>query len=104
MSTQKDSRSTESDAGATRGPSEAPGGDVGAGKGRRDVVGRTGIYPASGPLPEGEAEVLTPGDINEGHTGKRHHDLPARLEDVRNVERLPRKGDELDDMGDTPTD
>ena len=30
---------------------------------RRDEVGHTGVYPATGPLPEGEAEVLTPGRI-----------------------------------------
>jgi|GEM_PF-520742 len=33
----------------------------GGGQGRIDVVGRTGVYPASGPLPEGTAEVKTPG-------------------------------------------
>ena len=39
--------------------------DVTAGKGRRDEVGHTGIYPASGPQAEGDAEVRTPGEL--GH-------------------------------------
>ena len=66
---------------------------------RRDEVGHTGVYPASGPLPEGDVDVLTPGDINEGRTG-RHHERhePAK------PERLPRKGDELDDLHGHSTD
>jgi len=42
------------------------GQDVTAGAGRRDEVGKTGIYPATGPYPKGEAEILTPKDINRG--------------------------------------
>ena len=67
---------------------------------RRDEVGHTGVYPGSGPLPEGDADVLTPGDINEGRSGRGHHDRP---EDPR-PKRLPRKGDELDDLRDHTTD
>jgi Ala-tRNA(Pro) deacylase len=33
----------------------------GGGKGRIDEVGRSGVYPASGPFPEGAAEIKTPG-------------------------------------------
>lgn len=39
--------------------------DVRAGKGRRDEVGRSGIYPASGPLPEGDVELREQGTF--GH-------------------------------------
>ena len=41
--------------------------DVTAGKGRRDEVGKTGIYPSTGPFPEGDAPILTPADINQPH-------------------------------------
>ena len=64
---------------------------------QRDEVGPTGIYPPGVPAPD-DAEVLTPGEINEGKTGRaKDESAPAR-------ERLPRKGDDLDDMGDKPTD
>jgi len=43
------------------------GQDVTAGKGRRDDIGRTGIFPATGPYPKGDLDVLTPDDINRGH-------------------------------------
>ena len=46
--------------------------DVTGGKGRKDEVGRSGIYPATGPHPEG-AEVITPGEINRG----RHREGPG---------------------------
>jgi hypothetical protein len=67
--------------------------DVTAGKGRRDEVGHTGIYPATGPHPEG-IPVRTPGDINEGSPGGGPG--VERAEDLKNVERLPRKGDDAD--------
>lgn len=51
----------------SREPDEPQGQDVTAGKGRRDEVGRTGIYPSTGPFPEGDAPVITPGDINTPH-------------------------------------
>jgi hypothetical protein len=66
--------------------------DVTAGKGRRDEVGHTGIYPATGPRPEGELPVRTPGDIN-----KHGSDGPAGVEQddhLKGAERMPRKGDE----------
>jgi hypothetical protein len=59
---------------ATTGPAEAD--DVTAGKGRRDEVGRSGIYPASGPLPEHDAEVVSPGEL--GHRPRHGEtDLPV---------------------------
>lgn len=40
----------------------------GGGKGRRDEVGRTGVYPGSGPYPSGPAEVRTPAEFVHGQT------------------------------------
>ena len=62
--------------------------DVTAGKGRRDEVGHTGIYPGTGPRPEGDIPVRTPGDINKGPSGVEQDD------DLKGAERLPRKGDD----------
>jgi hypothetical protein len=68
--------------------------DVTAGKGRRDEVGKTGIYPSSGPFPEHEAPVITPGDLNAPHEPR----SPGvrRSEELKGVERLRRKGNEMD--------
>ena len=68
--------------------------DVTAGKGRRDEVGHTGIYPANGPRPEGDVPIRTPGDINAGPRGR-----AAGVEqddELKAAERLPRKGDDGD--------
>jgi len=74
---------------ATRGLGEAPQ-DVTAGAGRRDEVGRTGIYPATGPAAD-DAEGRTPGDINAGIArGVRRDDA------LKRAERLPRLGNEDD--------
>jgi hypothetical protein len=62
---------------------------------QKDEVGRSGIYPATGPHPE-DAEPITPGDINEGRTGravKKHPGIETD-EQLKNAERLPRKGDD----------
>jgi Ala-tRNA(Pro) deacylase len=48
---------SEVDAEASDRESGLPGG----GRGRVDEVGRTGVYPASGPFPSGPAEIRTPG-------------------------------------------
>ena len=64
---------------------------------QKDEVGHTGIYPPGVPVPD-DAEVLTPGDINEGHTGR------GKRDDGKGPKRMPRKGDELDDLGGKPTD
>jgi hypothetical protein len=66
--------------------------DVTAGKGRRDEVGKTGIYPATGPYPEGDVEVVTPGDINSAESDA----SVEQSEDLKGAERLPRKGNEED--------
>jgi hypothetical protein len=75
-------------------PHESQGQDVTAGKGRRDEVGRTGIYPSSGPFPEGDVPIVTPGDINKPHDRKGPG--VERNEELKGAERLPRKGNELD--------
>lgn len=64
---------------------------------QKDEVGRTGIYPPGVPAPA-DAEVLTPGDINEGRTGR------GKREEAIEPKRMPRKGDELDDLHGEPTD
>jgi hypothetical protein len=39
--------------------------DVRGGKGRKDEVGRSGIYPATAPEAPADAKVITPGEL--GH-------------------------------------
>lgn len=58
------------------------------GKGRRDEVGRSGIYPASAPDAPAEADVKTPGDFVHHSTRTEQDD------DLIGAERLPRKGDD----------
>jgi hypothetical protein len=72
------------------GPDEAPHSDVTAGAGRRDEVGKTGIYPATAPDAPPDAEVRTPGDINS-------QDKQVRQDSgLRGAERLERPGTEPD--------
>jgi hypothetical protein len=63
---------------------------------RRDEVGKSGIYPGSGPYPEGEADVITPGDINRGQDA----DAAAveQSDDLKASERMPRKGDDIEEV------
>ena len=51
-----------------RGPGvvKPDSGQPGGGSGRVDEVGRSPVYPASGPLPEGDAEVRTPASFVHG--------------------------------------
>jgi uncharacterized membrane protein len=44
-------------------------GQPGGGQGRKDVVGGTGVYPASGPLPEGDAETQGMASWGQGERG-----------------------------------
>lgn len=57
------------------GDRERDSGKPGGGKGRKDEVGRTGIYPASGPYPPGDAEVRGQGELahpeERGRSGAR---------------------------------
>jgi YHS domain-containing protein/predicted small metal-binding protein len=41
----------------------------GGGRGRREEVGRTGIWPASGPLPPGEARLVGQEELGQGTRG-----------------------------------
>jgi len=68
--------------------------DVTAGKGRRDEVGRTGIYPGNAPRPDGDVPIRTPGDINAGRAGGGRG--VEQSDDLKGAERLPRKGDDAD--------
>lgn len=78
----------------SRPPDQPQGQDVTAGKGRRDEVGRTGIYPSGGPYPEGEQPpILTPGAINAPR--ERQPSDVQQSDAVKGAERLPRKGDEI---------
>ena len=69
--------------------------DVKAGKGRKDEVGHTGVYPATGPYPEKDAEIITPSEINQGPSV---HDGPGveRNEALKGTQRQPRLGNEED--------
>lgn len=63
---------------------------------RRDQVGKSGIYPGSGPYPEGEADVITPGEINKDRGS--HKPAVEQSDALKESERLPRKGDDLDEV------
>jgi hypothetical protein len=69
--------------------------DVRGGKGRRDEVGRTPVYPATGPYPD-DATVITPGEINS-RTASRTRNEHAEVhvsDELKGAERYPRRGDE----------
>ena len=68
--------------------------DVRGGKGRTDEVGRSGIYPASGPYPEGDAPFITPDEINRGPKGRTPE--VQQDDDLKGAERSPRMGNEDD--------
>jgi hypothetical protein len=62
----KGKREKQRDAEAARRESGAPGG----GKGRRDEVGPTGVYPMSGGIPQGKhLEIRTPASWGQGERG-----------------------------------
>ena len=69
-----------------------PGQDVTAGRGRRDEVGRSGIHPASGPLPPGDVPVR--GQEELGHPESRPQQGVRQDEHLRGAERRPRRGDQ----------
>ena len=67
---------------------------VRGGAGRKDEVGKTGIYPATGPYPNEEAPVITPEDINRrGNPSSPGVELD---ENLKASERQPRLGNEDD--------
>ena len=49
---------------------------------KRDEVGKTGIYPATGPYPQGDLEVLTPDEINRGETGDEEQEEDQETSDA----------------------
>ena len=49
---------------------------------KRDEVGKTGIYPATGPYPPGDLEVITPGEINRGETGEEEQEADDEQSDA----------------------
>ena len=67
--------------------------DVRSGAGRKDEVGRSGIYPATGPYPPGDAPVITPGEINKEATPPSSSQV-QQSDDIKGATRLPRFGDE----------
>lgn len=71
---------------------------VRGGAGRKDEVGRTGIYTATGPYPDNDAPVITPADING--PGKPRGPGVEVNDDLKGAERQPRRGNE-DDMPDS---
>lgn len=48
---------------------ERESGLPGGGSGRKDEVGRSGVYPMSGPHPKGDAPIVTPGSWGQGKRG-----------------------------------
>ena len=60
----RDDRDTADDAQRRDSADTSNSTDVTAGKGRRDEVGHTGVYPAGVDAPD-DAEVITPGEF--GH-------------------------------------
>jgi hypothetical protein len=61
---------------------------------RRDEVGKSGIYPGTGPYPEGDAGVITPGEINRDNTSDKS--VVEQSDELKGSERLPRKGDDVE--------
>jgi len=52
----------------------------GGGRGRLDVVGRSGVYPGSGPYPEGEAAMRTRGDFVHGQRDEQGREVEGGSE------------------------
>jgi hypothetical protein len=86
----KKERKTEDDIRRTRvkgAGARRESGEPGGGRGRREVVRGSGVYPASGPLPRGRAPVRTEAEWGQGTRGA------AGYEDSgRSGLNLPRSG------------
>ena len=72
-------------AGTTDEATKRDSGQPGGGQGRTDEVGRTGVYPGSGPYPSGEAEVRTPGSFVHGQTDEQGRDIEGGSEVTTSV-------------------
>jgi hypothetical protein len=57
-------------------------GEPGGGRGRIDKVGRTGVYPASGPFPPGEAPVRTPESFVHGQRDEEGREVEGGSEPI----------------------
>jgi Ala-tRNA(Pro) deacylase len=55
-------------------------GQPGGGKGRVDVVGQSGVYPGSGPFPEGDVPMRSPGEFVHGQTDEEGHEVQGESE------------------------
>lgn len=55
-------------------------GRPGGGQGRKDEVGKSGVYPMSGPLPPGPAELRTPAAWGQGERGAAGYEDSGRSE------------------------
>jgi Ala-tRNA(Pro) deacylase len=86
------------DMGADRSPrtstakaeeSNRESGQPGGGKGRVDIVGHSGVYPGSGPFPEGAAAVRTPAEFVHGQRDAEGREVEGgsglRFTDDRNL-------------------
>jgi|GEM_PF-1167359 len=66
-----------------RGAPDPECGEPGGGKGRTDPIDRTGgVYPGSGPWPQGEAEIRTPGTLARGQTDEEGHEVEGGSEPI----------------------
>jgi len=54
----------------------------GGGQGRRDEVGHTGVYPGSGPYPEGQSEIRTPGTWVHGQRDEQGREVEGGSEPI----------------------
>jgi Ala-tRNA(Pro) deacylase len=55
-------------------------GQPGGGQGRIDVVGHTGVYPGSGPYPEGDVPLRTPGEFVHGQRDEEGREIEGGSE------------------------
>ncbi len=70
-----ESENWEGSAKARREEARRESGLPGGGKGRWDVVELSGVYPGSGPYPEGNAVVRTPGQFVHGQVDEQGHEV-----------------------------
>jgi hypothetical protein len=82
-------RNQDQEAKSTDAEQKRDSGQPGGGQGRIDEVGRTGVYPASGPLPSGEAEVRTPGSFVHGQTDEQGRDVEGSSEVTTSIGNEP---------------
>ena len=63
---------------------------------RRDEGNQSGIYPGSGAYPQDDAQFITPGEIDRDQNA----DAPGveQSDELKDSERLPRKGDDIEEV------